>query len=154
MISLAGARDLSRNQLPTTRTNARKVTKTTNKRTNPVSAMGRQGGEFSCTSSLSKRSNRAMDKKTSKRGDWQRAKGLFGLGAPELVVIAGVTALLFGPSKLPELGKSLGKTVKSFQSAANEFNDELKKEVGDNNNGDNENDGKVIDVEKVKDKDE
>ena len=95
-----------------------------------------------------------MDKETSRRGDWQRAKGLFGLGAPELVVIAGVTALLFGPSKLPELGKSLGKTVKSFQSAANEFNDELKKEVGDNNNGDNENDGKVIDVEKVKDKDE
>ena len=58
------------------------------------------------------------------------------LGAPcfvdgPLVVIGGVTALLFGPSKLPELGKSLGKTVKSFQSAANEFNEELKKEVKD-----------------------
>ncbi len=57
------------------------------------------------------------------------SNGLFGLGLPELVVIGGVTALLFGPSKLPELGKSLGKTVKSFQSAANEFNEELKKEV-------------------------
>jgi sec-independent protein translocase protein TatA len=45
--------------------------------------------------------------------------GLFGLGLPELVVIGGVAALLFGPSKLPELGKSLGKTVKSFQAAAN-----------------------------------
>jgi len=44
--------------------------------------------------------------------------GLFGLGLPELVVIGGVVALVFGPSKLPELGKSLGKTVKSFQSAA------------------------------------
>jgi sec-independent protein translocase protein TatA len=54
---------------------------------------------------------------------------LFGLGLPEIVVIGGVAALLFGPSKLPELGKSLGKTVKSFQSAANEFNEELKKEV-------------------------
>ena len=53
------------------------------------------------------------------------SNGLFGLGLPELVVIGGVTALLFGPSKLPELGK----TVKSFQSAANEFNEELKKEV-------------------------
>jgi len=44
--------------------------------------------------------------------------GLFGLGLPELVVIGGVAALLFGPAKLPELGKTLGKTVKSFQSAA------------------------------------
>jgi len=44
--------------------------------------------------------------------------GLFGLGLPELVLIGGVVAVLFGPSKLPELGKSLGKTVKSFQSAA------------------------------------
>ena len=44
--------------------------------------------------------------------------GLFGLGLPERVVIGGVAALAFGPSKLPELGKSLGKTVKSFQTAA------------------------------------
>ncbi|KAL0425359.1 UNVERIFIED_CONTAM: Sec-independent protein translocase protein TATA, chloroplastic, partial [Sesamum radiatum] len=40
---------------------------------------------------------------------------LFGLGVPELVVIAGVTALVFGPKKLPEVGRSIGKTVKSFQ---------------------------------------
>ena len=44
--------------------------------------------------------------------------GLFGLGLPEIVVIGGVAAVLFGPQKLPELGKSLGKTVKSFQEAA------------------------------------
>lgn len=53
-------------------------------------------------------------------------QGLFGLGLPELAVIAGVAALIFGPSKLPELGKSLGRTVKSFQGAAKEFESELK----------------------------
>eukprot|EP00245_Coleochaete_scutata_P009034 TRINITY_DN288_c0_g1_i1.p1 TRINITY_DN288_c0_g1~~TRINITY_DN288_c0_g1_i1.p1 ORF type:complete len:165 (-),score=27.18 TRINITY_DN288_c0_g1_i1:679-1101(-) len=52
--------------------------------------------------------------------------GLFGLGVPEVVVIVAVGAILFGPKKLPELGKSLGKTVKSFQTAAKEFETEIK----------------------------
>ena len=100
---------------------------------------------------------------------------LFGLGVPELAVIAGVVALIYGPSKLPELGKGLGwcrrsllaarcslltrcslaahflthcssrtvllllsrsgKTAKSFQTAAKEFEKELKEELKDDDEG-------------------
>ncbi|KAM0001536.1 putative RNA-directed DNA polymerase [Helianthus debilis subsp. tardiflorus] len=40
---------------------------------------------------------------------------MFGLGVPELAVIAGVATLLFGPKALPEIGRNFGKTLKSFQ---------------------------------------
>ena len=40
------------------------------------------------------------------------------LGLTEMLLIGILLLIFFGPSKLPELGKSLGKTVKSFQTAA------------------------------------
>ncbi|MDF3059052.1 MAG: tatA [Rariglobus sp.] len=45
---------------------------------------------------------------------------IFGLGAPELLLIFGVLILLFGATKLPALAKGLGKSIKEFKKAANE----------------------------------
>jgi sec-independent protein translocase protein TatA len=40
---------------------------------------------------------------------------MFGLGLPELGIIAVVAILIFGPKKIPELGASLGKTLRGFK---------------------------------------
>ncbi|MFM7365368.1 MAG: twin-arginine translocase TatA/TatE family subunit [Cuspidothrix sp.] len=40
---------------------------------------------------------------------------MFGLGWPEVVIIAIVAILIFGPKKIPELGGLLGKSLRSFQ---------------------------------------
>ena len=54
---------------------------------------------------------------------------IFGIGLPEMAVIMVVALLVFGPKKLPEIGRSLGKTIRSFQDASQEFESEFKKEV-------------------------
>lgn len=42
---------------------------------------------------------------------------MFGLGAPELIVILVVALLVFGPGKLPEIGGALGRGIKDFRKA-------------------------------------
>ncbi|WLD93693.1 twin-arginine translocase TatA/TatE family subunit [Alkalihalobacillus sp. AL-G] len=42
-----------------------------------------------------------------------------GLGAGSIILIAIVALLLFGPKKLPELGKAAGKTLREFKNATN-----------------------------------
>lgn len=54
---------------------------------------------------------------------------IFGIGLPEMAVIMVVALLVFGPKKLPEVGRSLGKAVRGFQDASQEFQDEFKKEA-------------------------
>ncbi len=54
---------------------------------------------------------------------------IFGIGLPEMGLIMVVALLVFGPKKLPEIGRSLGKAMKGFQDASKEFENEFKKEA-------------------------
>lgn len=51
---------------------------------------------------------------------------LFGVGGPEMIIIAIIVLLLFGGKKIPELMKGLGKGVKSFKDGMNEVEKDLK----------------------------
>ncbi len=47
---------------------------------------------------------------------------MFGkIGLPEIAVIFGLALLVFGPAKLPEIGRSFGKGIKEFKNASQEI---------------------------------
>lgn len=46
---------------------------------------------------------------------------MFGLGMPELIVILVILLLIFGATKLPEIGKSIGKTISEFKKGMREI---------------------------------
>lgn len=44
---------------------------------------------------------------------------MFGLGAPELLLILIIALVVFGPGKLPTIGRALGKSLREFKEAVN-----------------------------------
>lgn len=51
------------------------------------------------------------------------------IGFPELMIILVVALIVFGPRKLPELGRSLGKSLNEFKRASNELRNTLDEEI-------------------------
>ena len=52
-----------------------------------------------------------------------------GLGMPEIMIILVIALIVFGPRKLPELGKSLGKAMGQFKRASEDFKRTWEQEV-------------------------
>ena len=54
---------------------------------------------------------------------------MFGLGIPELIVIFVIALVVFGPKKLPDLGRALGKGIAEFKRATEEVKETIETEV-------------------------
>ena len=70
---------------------------------------------------------------------------IFGVGLPEIAVISALALIIFGPKRLPELGRTLGKTLKGLQTASTEFEKEIQKAMSEDESLEEESKGQIID---------
>jgi TatA/E family protein of Tat protein translocase len=54
---------------------------------------------------------------------------MFGLGFPEIMLIFVIALIVFGPKKLPELGKSIGRAMAEFKKASDDFQESVRTEM-------------------------
>ncbi len=54
---------------------------------------------------------------------------MFGLGLPEILVIFVIALIVFGPKKLPDLGRSIGRAMAEFKKASEEFQETVRSEM-------------------------
>ena len=50
---------------------------------------------------------------------------MFGIGMPELIIILIIVLLIFGASRLPQIGSGIGKGIKNFKKATQESHEEI-----------------------------
>ena len=53
------------------------------------------------------------------------------IGFPGLILILVIALIIFGPNKLPEIGRAVGKSMKEFKNATSDLTDDIKKEIRD-----------------------
>ncbi len=55
---------------------------------------------------------------------------MFGsIGLPEIILILALALLVFGPKKLPEVGRSIGKALREFRRTSDEIKDKIEEEI-------------------------
>jgi sec-independent protein translocase protein TatA len=54
---------------------------------------------------------------------------MFNFSVPELILVLVIALVVFGPAKLPEIGKAVGKSIREFRSATTDVKEEVNKTV-------------------------